>query len=99
MMQLYGKCLGAQGGKKAVELLRAAQNAGTVANTYLFNAAIAANLPHSPRTVFELSEEMEECDVQPDGRTRLLVREAAAILGLKEEEEEEEEEAAEEEGS
>jgi hypothetical protein len=84
MMYLYGKCLGAPGGGKAVELLRAAIEAGTVANTYLFNAAIAANLPHSPERVFELLEEMEECDVPQDGRTRLLVSDAASVLGLEE---------------
>jgi len=84
IMYLYGKCLGAPGGSKAVVLLRAALEAGTVANTYLFNAAMAANLPHAPDTVFELLEEMEECDVSQDGRTRLLVREAASILGLEE---------------
>ena len=54
----------------------------SVLNTsrFLFNAAMAAQLPHSPRNVLQLRAEMVEHDIEGDRRSRELIRDAELLL-------------------
>jgi len=80
MMLLYGKVLGARGGLRALQLLQEALQGGIGPNRYLFNAAMAAQLPHSPRNVLRLRDEMVEHDIEADRRSRELIRDAELLL-------------------
>ena len=83
IMLLWGKALGREGGAKALALLREISlETGSPPNCFLYNAAMEANLPHSPRSVLDLEEEMETLDVEADRRTIVLVREARTILDV-----------------
>ncbi len=80
MMLLYGKVRGARGGARALELLEGAIQGGIGPNRFLFNAAMAAQLPHSPRNVLQLRAEMVEHDIEGDRRSRELIRDAELLL-------------------
>ena len=47
---------------------------------YLYNAAMAAQLPHSPARVLQVRDEMEERSIEDDRRSRELVRDADLLL-------------------
>jgi len=80
MMVLYGKTLGVRGGQRAIDLLRTALMGEKESKTYLYNAAMSANLPHTPRAVLELQSQMFLAGIDEDQRTMLCVREAEDLL-------------------
>jgi hypothetical protein len=82
MMLLYGKALGAAGGQKAEAMLLDLRQRGEC-NTYLYNAAMQANLPERPAAVVRLGSLMRQDGIEEDRRTAVLLREAAlgALFG------------------
>jgi hypothetical protein len=91
MMLLYGKALGAAGGQKAEAMLLDLRQRGEC-NTYLFNAAMQANLPERPAAVLRLGSLMRQDGIEEDRRTAALLREAALAELLGEDGDEEDQE-------